>query len=98
MSFFGPRRRVPARSRAKADILNAYWALDPEVVPGDVVMLAVGSPLPADAVVLESTDCFVNESVLTGESFPVLLTLMGITVLYIGATELAKARFYRGAE
>ena len=42
-----------------------------EVVPGDVVVLAAGSLLPADAVVLESTDCFVNEAVLTGESFPV---------------------------
>ncbi len=41
------------------------------VVPGDVVVLAAGSLLPADAVVLESTDCFVNEAVLTGESFPV---------------------------
>ena len=29
---------------------------------------------------------------------PVLLTLIGITVLYIVATELAKARFYRGVE
>jgi hypothetical protein len=26
----------------------------------------------------------------------VLLTLIGITVLYIGAVELAKARFYQG--
>ena len=42
-----------------------------EVVPGDVVLLAAGSLVPADAIVLEATDCFVNESVLTGESFPV---------------------------
>jgi Mg2+-importing ATPase len=42
-----------------------------EVVPGDVVQLAAGSLVPADAVVLQATDCFVNESVLTGESFPV---------------------------
>ena len=42
-----------------------------EVVPGDVVLLSAGSLIPADAVVLEATDCFVNESVLTGESFPV---------------------------
>ena len=41
-----------------------------EVVPGDVVLLAAGSLVPADGVVLESTDCFVNEAVLTGESFP----------------------------
>jgi Mg2+-importing ATPase len=42
-----------------------------EVVPGDVIMVSAGSLLPADAIVLEATDCFVNESVLTGESFPV---------------------------
>jgi P-type Mg2+ transporter len=42
-----------------------------EVVPGDVVVLAAGSLLPADALVLEATDYFVNEAVLTGESFPV---------------------------
>jgi Mg2+-importing ATPase len=42
-----------------------------EVVPGDVVALSAGSLVPADGVVLEATDCFVNESVLTGESFPV---------------------------
>jgi Mg2+-importing ATPase len=42
-----------------------------DVVPGDVVLLAAGSLVPADALVLEATDCFVSESVLTGESFPV---------------------------
>ena len=42
-----------------------------EVVPGDVVMLSAGSLVPADAVLVAATDCFVNEAVLTGESFPV---------------------------
>jgi Mg2+-importing ATPase len=42
-----------------------------DVVPGDVILLSAGSLIPADALVLEATDCFVNESVLTGESFPV---------------------------
>ena len=41
-----------------------------EVVPGDVVALAAGSLVPADGVLLESTDSYVSESVLTGESFP----------------------------
>ena len=36
-----------------------------------VVLLSAGSLVPADAVVLEATDFFVNEAVLTGESFPV---------------------------
>ena len=42
-----------------------------EVVPGDVVLLAAGSLVPADGVLIDATDCFVNEAVLTGESFPV---------------------------
>jgi Mg2+-importing ATPase len=41
-----------------------------DVVPGDVVLLSAGTLVPADAVVLEATDCFVNQAVLTGESFP----------------------------
>jgi len=41
------------------------------VVPGDVVALAAGDIVPADSILLEGKDCFVNESVLTGESLPV---------------------------
>lgn len=42
-----------------------------EVVSGDVVLLAAGDIVPADCLILESLDLHVNESVLTGESFPV---------------------------
>ncbi len=42
-----------------------------DLVPGDVVLLAAGSIIPADCRLLEANDCFVNEAVLTGESFPV---------------------------
>ncbi|WP_197409914.1 magnesium-translocating P-type ATPase [Limnohabitans sp. Rim47] len=41
------------------------------VVPGDVVVLSAGSLIPADGVVLESKDFFINQAVLTGETFPV---------------------------
>jgi Mg2+-importing ATPase len=43
-----------------------------ELVPGDVVLLSAGSLVPADAIVLQAADCYVSESVLTGESFPVI--------------------------
>lgn len=46
-----------------------------EVVPGDVVLLSAGSLVPADGVLLETTDLHVSEAVLTGESFPVLKSL-----------------------
>ena len=42
-----------------------------EVVPGDVVVLSAGSLIPADGVVLEARDLFVNQAILTGETFPV---------------------------
>lgn len=42
-----------------------------QVVPGDVVVLSAGSLIPADGVVLEADDLFVNQAVLTGETFPV---------------------------
>jgi Mg2+-importing ATPase len=42
-----------------------------EVVPGDIVQLSAGSLIPADGIVLEARDFFVNQAVLTGETFPV---------------------------
>ncbi|MCA9601237.1 MAG: HAD family hydrolase, partial [Myxococcales bacterium] len=51
----GKRRRVPGH----------------EVVRGDVVMLAEGDRVPADAVVRDATNLSVEESILTGESAPV---------------------------
>jgi cation-transporting P-type ATPase I len=41
------------------------------LVPGDVVRLAAGDAVPADARVLESVGLETDESSLTGESFPV---------------------------
>lgn len=41
------------------------------VVPGDVVLLSAGSLVPADGLVIEARDFFVNQAVLTGETFPV---------------------------
>ncbi|EPX59269.1 Mg(2+) transport ATPase, P-type [Cystobacter fuscus DSM 2262] len=51
----GTRQEVPAR----------------ELVPGDVVLLAAGSLVPADARLLEARDLFVNQALLTGEPYPV---------------------------
>lgn len=42
-----------------------------EIVPGDIVLLSAGSKIPADCMIIESRDLFVNEAVLTGETFPV---------------------------
>jgi P-type Ca2+ transporter type 2C len=42
-----------------------------EVVRGDVVVLAEGDRVPADAVLIQSHDLQTDESLLTGESVPV---------------------------
>ena len=72
------------RSRRAADRLRAavaptatvlrdgVWAEIPRrnVVPGDLVHLAAGDLVPADARLLESRDLHVHQAALTGESLP----------------------------
>jgi Mg2+-importing ATPase len=41
-----------------------------EVVPGDVVLLAAGALVPADARLLDTKDLCVDEAALTGETYP----------------------------
>ena len=41
------------------------------VVKGDIVHLNAGSMIPADVMILESKDLFINQAVFTGESIPV---------------------------
>ena len=42
-----------------------------KLVPGDVVLLSAGDLIPADCRLLEARDFFINQSLLTGESYPV---------------------------
>jgi P-type Mg2+ transporter len=65
---------LQARVRSRARVLRDGQPIHvptEEVVPGDVVLVSAGSLIPADGVILEATDFFVSEAVLTGESFPV---------------------------
>jgi Ca2+-transporting ATPase len=57
----GARRRIPGR----------------EVVRGDLLVLAEGDRVAADAVLVESTHLEVDESLLTGESAPVRKRVTG---------------------
>jgi Mg2+-importing ATPase len=41
-----------------------------EIVPGDVLRLAAGDLVPADARLLQAKDLFLHEAALTGESLP----------------------------
>ncbi|MEP6847096.1 MAG: HAD-IC family P-type ATPase, partial [Panacibacter sp.] len=42
-----------------------------EIVPGDLLLLDAGDIIPADCRIIESNELHVNESSLTGESYPV---------------------------
>lgn len=42
-----------------------------ELVPGDILLLEEGMHIPADAEILQCNDFTVNESIISGESFPV---------------------------
>jgi Mg2+-importing ATPase len=42
-----------------------------DVVPGDIVLLNAGNAIPADCLILESRDLFVDEATMTGETYPV---------------------------
>lgn len=46
-----------------------------EIVPGDIAYLSAGDIVPADARVINAKDLFVDQSPLTGESFPVEKTV-----------------------
>ena len=50
-----------------------------ELVPGDVIQLSAGDIAPADARVIMAKDFYIDQSALTGESFPVEKTIDPIT-------------------
>jgi len=41
-----------------------------QVVPGDILILSAGGSIPADCLILDSKDLFVDEAMLTGETYP----------------------------
>jgi len=66
--------KLQARVKSKAIVLRngqPQTIVTEEIVTGDVVLLSAGSLIPADGLVLTAKDFFVNQAVLTGETFPV---------------------------
>lgn len=57
-----------------------------QLVPGDIIALSAGDILPADGMVIAADDFFVNESALTGESYPVEKVMRdhGTNLVYSG--------------
>jgi len=57
-----------------------------ELVPGDVIALSAGDIIPADSRIIRARDFFVDQSALTGESFPVEKTAEPVTNIDITDT------------
>ncbi len=61
---------VAVTARVRRDGVVQQLPLD-EIVPGDVIELSAGSSIPADCLLIEAQDLFIDEATLTGETFPV---------------------------
>lgn len=64
------RRMLPVRVRVRRDDEPTEVPSE-EVVPGDVLLLAPGDRVAADGELVAAVDLRVDESALTGESYPV---------------------------
>jgi Mg2+-importing ATPase len=63
-------KKISIHSKVRRDgVLRVLPAS--EIVPEDVVLLCAGDLIPADGWVLQAHDFFINQALLTGESFPV---------------------------
>ena len=63
------RRLLPAHARVRRDGEERNVPAD-EVVPGDVLVLAEGDHVPADARIVREEELRVDQSTLTGEAHP----------------------------
>lgn len=66
--------KLRSQVKLKATVLRdgiPQVILSEHVVPGDIVLLSAGSIIPADGVIVQADDFFVNQAILTGETFPV---------------------------
>lgn len=61
------------------------WVHSQELVVDDILWIEEGNKIPADGKILQSSDLSIDESILTGESFPVEKNNAG-DLIYSGST------------
>ncbi len=64
-----------------------------EIVPGDIVDLFAGDMIPADLRIVSCKDLFINQSSLTGESFPIEKTCVPLAPKTNSIAELTNIAF-----
>ena len=73
-SVYKFNRKLKAKLFSSADVIRNSDEIQiktEKVVIGDIVKLNAGSILPADVILIESKDLFLNQSVFTGESIAI---------------------------
>ncbi len=96
LNFYQERKAEKAAEQLSARITTTASVLRggtrrevplPDVVPGDIVFLSAGDLIPADVRIVTAKDFFVDESPLTGESFPAEKTASLVTNAAAGPSE-----------
>ncbi|WP_411728256.1 magnesium-translocating P-type ATPase [Methyloglobulus sp.] len=66
-------KKLLAMVQIRVNVLRDGIGIDTateNIVPGDVLLLKAGDVIPGDCLLLESENLFVDEAILTGESYP----------------------------
>ncbi len=66
-------QRLLAIVQLRVSVLRGEGAHDipaEEIVPGDIILFSAGDVIPADCLIIDSKDLFVDEAILTGETYP----------------------------
>ena len=80
----------------KANVVRAgkeISVLVAQLVPGDIVQLSAGSLIPADGRLIACKDIYVNQALLTGESFPAEKHAGDLATLVEDVTEATNSVF-----
>ncbi|WP_019986913.1 cation-translocating P-type ATPase [Rudanella lutea] len=66
-----------------------------EVVVGDLIWITEGQTAPADGLLVQANDCSIDESVLTGESVPVVKSVPDKDPVYAGTILVSGSAYVR---
>lgn len=87
------REKVSTRATVIRDGVEQEVLLA-QLVPGDIITLTSGQLVPADARVISAKDFFVNQSSLTGESFPSEKNADALTGEHISLGDMTNMVFF----